>query len=172
MISGPIFAFMVGSTRRSHQVNSQFAQQKSLKIPPKLLDRSGKPHTRSKVRCDGGLKGIAWFLGQTLLAKGDVTTAGIEYQRCGTSATELEDDLAMTWSDLGTARVHVREGHAACAAQLFGAAEASLEQIGSPLPPVDRRWYEVEAASLRSALGENAHPALAAWPQSHYGPGG
>ena len=60
----------------------------------------------------------------------------------------------MTWSDLGTARVHVREGHAACAAQLFGAAEASLEQIGSPLPPVDRRWYEVEVASLRSALGE------------------
>ena len=70
MISGPIFAFMVGSTRRSHQVNSQFAQQKSLKIPPKLLTDPVSLTLARKYDATWFEGNLASFLGQTLLAKG------------------------------------------------------------------------------------------------------
>jgi predicted ATPase/DNA-binding CsgD family transcriptional regulator len=40
------------------------------------------------------------------------------------------------------------------AAQLWGAAEASREAMGAPLPPVDRVTYEERVAAARSAIGK------------------
>ena len=49
------------------------------------------------------------------------------------------------------------EGDAQRAARLFGAAAAVREAIGSPLPPVDRPWYEREVDATREALGEKGY---------------
>jgi predicted ATPase len=48
-----------------------------------------------------------------------------------------------------------------CAAQLFGAAEALMEEAGVPLSPADRADWERHVAALRERLGELAFAA--AW---------
>jgi ATP/maltotriose-dependent transcriptional regulator MalT len=61
----------------------------------------------------------------------------------------------------GLAGVVATRGELACAAKLWGAAEALREAIGAPIPPVDRAEYERIVAAARSHLGEKAFAA--AW---------
>ncbi len=49
------------------------------------------------------------------------------------------------------------------AAQLWGAAEASREVMGAPLPPVERATYEERVAAARSAIGKRIFSAY--WAQ-------
>jgi hypothetical protein len=48
------------------------------------------------------------------------------------------------------------------AAQLSGAAEALCEQLGAPVSPVDRLWYDPAITHARAAIGEEAFVAARA----------
>lgn len=55
------------------------------------------------------------------------------------------------------------QGNHVWAAHLWGAAEALREAIGTPLPPVDRAFYDRAVASSRTQLGVQAFAV--AWAQ-------
>jgi non-specific serine/threonine protein kinase len=61
----------------------------------------------------------------------------------------------------GLAGIAAAQGQAAQAAQLFGAADALREVIGTPLSPVGRAECEPGLAAARAALGERTFAA--AW---------
>src|SRR5260370_40956705 len=51
------------------------------------------------------------------------------------------------------AKVVVLQGARVWAARLFGAAEVLREEMGAPLPAVERSEYEKQVAAVRVALG-------------------
>jgi predicted ATPase/class 3 adenylate cyclase/DNA-binding CsgD family transcriptional regulator len=65
------------------------------------------------------------------------------------------------WSLEELASVVVAQGEPTWAAQLWGAAEALRESLGTPMPPVMRADYERSVAAARAQLGEQAFAA--AW---------
>ena len=54
----------------------------------------------------------------------------------------------------GLAAVAGGQGQAARAARLAGAAAALREELGAPVAPGDRSWYEPAIAHARAALGD------------------
>src|SRR5207248_2433405 len=80
------------------------------------------------------------------------------------AATQGAESLALLWQagarrDVAPAlellaAVASRQGRAAAAARLCGAAEALREAIGLRLPPADRRRCAAELDRLRATLGE------------------
>src|SRR5215207_7253833 len=76
---------------------------------------------------------------------------------------ELRDKVGTSYALLGSAVVATSEEQPACAARLWGAAEALREVIGLPLTPFARAMcrYESHLAAARSQLDEEAWEA--AW---------
>jgi hypothetical protein len=62
--------------------------------------------------------------------------------------------IAEALEELGA--VSAVQGDGVQAAMLFGTAHALREQIGAPLPPVDRAAYDSVVAACRAQLGETA----------------
>jgi hypothetical protein len=60
------------------------------------------------------------------------------------------------------------QGERALAARLLGAADATREARGMPLPPPDRAVYDRTMAAIRGALGEEAWAA--AWAEGRATP--
>jgi hypothetical protein len=56
----------------------------------------------------------------------------------------------------GLAKVARMQGRPERAARLFGAAQALREQLGTPLPPVERADYDRNLAAVRAALDDDA----------------
>lgn len=65
----------------------------------------------------------------------------------------------------GLARVAAGQGRLDRVARLCGTAAALREEIGVPLPPVDRAEHERIVIAARVALGEDAFAA--AWTEGH-----
>jgi predicted ATPase/class 3 adenylate cyclase/DNA-binding CsgD family transcriptional regulator len=78
-------------------------------------------------------------------------------------ALELGDKLTIIPGLEGLAAAVAAQGHHAWAARLWGAAEALREEIGAPLPPVERVPYHQAVTSSRTQLGERAFAT--AWAQ-------
>jgi hypothetical protein len=57
---------------------------------------------------------------------------------------------------MGVALVAFTKGQTARAVQLFGAADALREKIGTPLPPSQQPLYDDLLRSMRAELGESA----------------
>ena len=110
----------------------------------------------------GGQPGTAQALSalaKVVASQGDRATAHLFYQESlayGKSAR-----LTIAPSLEGLANVAAAQGELAWAAQLWGAAEALREALGTPLPPVERVSYERAVAVARHQLGDRFFTA--AW---------
>jgi predicted ATPase/class 3 adenylate cyclase/DNA-binding CsgD family transcriptional regulator len=100
-------------------------------------------------------------LAQVEASQGDLAAARTLYEKSLTIAREWNyKDLLPSCLE-GLADVVGVQGEPAWAAQLWGAAEALREGMGTPMLPVSRATYERAVAAARTRLGEKAFAA--AW---------
>ncbi|MCL6650503.1 MAG: tetratricopeptide repeat protein, partial [Chloroflexi bacterium] len=113
-------------------------------------------------------------IGMALIRLGRIAAQEASYGEARALLSEWASDVPLLqarsrgWHRLTTtealeafADLAAREGSAARAARLSGAAEAIRESVGSPLPPGERPLYEAHLDALRAALGKRAFAA--AW---------
>jgi ATP/maltotriose-dependent transcriptional regulator MalT len=96
------------------------------------------------------------LLGKVNVVQGDYTAARALYEESLASPFGVN-----LWSLEELASVVAVQGDPTWAAQLWGAAEALRESLGTPMPPVDRPDYERSVAATRAQLGMEAF--VAAW---------
>ena len=101
--------------------------------------------------------GLIHNMGYVRLGEGDAPLAAAlflvaadAYQRVGTDARGVAECL------VGLAAVAVQVDEAELGGQLMGAAEATLEAVGSSLSPSNRADYERTRAALGAALDADA----------------
>ncbi len=94
------------------------------------------------------------FKGRVAYHLADWARARAAYQ----ASLRLQRDVGRKWEIAacleGLAGVADGQDESARAARLWGAAEGLREQMGAPVPPVDRVHYEAAVAHTRMALGE------------------
>lgn len=95
-------------------------------------------------------------LGPVWLAQGERERAISALRESARLWQNLEDRHGNIWNLERFAEIAVAQGQAARAAQLWGAAEALREQMGVPLPPVERDRYAQPLAAAREQLPETA----------------
>lgn len=111
------------------------------------------------ARKSGNQWSIAWGLhirGRIEAQRGDLTAARSWYQQSLALTLELGDKFVTPVNLEGLAGVLVAQGELTWAVQLWGAAEALREAMGTSVPPVDRVGYERVVATARVQLGEQA----------------
>jgi predicted ATPase/DNA-binding CsgD family transcriptional regulator len=96
------------------------------------------------------------LLGKVNVVQGDYTAARALYEENMASPFGVHP-----WSLEELASVVAAQGEPTWAAQLWGAAEALRDSLGTPMPPVDRADYERSVAAARTQLGKKAF--VGAW---------
>ncbi len=96
------------------------------------------------------------LLGKVHVVQGDYKAARALFEESMASPFGVHP-----WSLEELASVVAAQGEPTWAAQLWGAAEALRESLGTPMPPVDRADYERSVAVARAQLGKKAF--VAAW---------
>jgi DNA-binding CsgD family transcriptional regulator/tetratricopeptide (TPR) repeat protein len=106
-------------------------------------------------------------LGDVAAMQQDWARARLLYEESLAEAQEAGDKLETASCLERVAGVLVAGGASLAnvlwAAQLWGAAEASRERMGAPLPPVERATYEERVAAARNAIGKRIFSAY--WAQ-------
>ncbi|MDC0677371.1 protein kinase domain-containing protein [Sorangium atrum] len=107
-------------------------------------------------------EGIAWtsnILGLIAIERGDLALA----ERRLRASLRLHRELGDLWRSASVlealARAAVRAGKAERGARLLGGAAALREDIGTPVPPIERPALTECAAAARAALGGAVHEA-------------
>ena len=95
-------------------------------------------------------------LGNVACEQGDFAAARALHEEGLAIDRELVDRWGTAFALEGLAAVVAALGISARAARLWGAAERLREEIGSPLPPNDRRRYVRRVAATRATLGDDA----------------
>jgi ATP/maltotriose-dependent transcriptional regulator MalT len=103
------------------------------------------------------------LLGRVEALAGDYAAARACHEESLAIAREMGGKLSIGFSLEGLADVVAVQGDPVWAAQLWGAAEALREAMGTPIPPVYRADYDRSVAAARTRLGEKAFAA--AWAQ-------
>jgi predicted ATPase/class 3 adenylate cyclase/DNA-binding CsgD family transcriptional regulator len=104
-----------------------------------------------------------YALAQVAAVSGDAARSRALYEQGAVLARESGDKGTIPAGLEGLAAAVAAQGNHAWAAQLWGAAEALRETLGTPLPPVDRASYHGAVAAARTQLGEQAFAV--AWAQ-------
>jgi predicted ATPase/class 3 adenylate cyclase/DNA-binding CsgD family transcriptional regulator len=97
-----------------------------------------------------------YALAQVATIQGDNARSQALYEQGLVVARKSGDKQMINSGMEGLAVAVAAQGDHAWAAQLWGAAEALREAIGTPLPPVERAPYHSAVASSRTKLGEQA----------------
>ena len=95
------------------------------------------------------------LLGKVNFVQGDYTSARALYEESMTFPGRVNAGSLEELADVVAA-----QGEPTWAAQLWGAAEALRESLGTPMPPVMRANYERSVATVRNQLGEKAFVAI------------
>jgi tetratricopeptide (TPR) repeat protein len=98
-------------------------------------------------------------LGHVDLAAGDIEPARSWYTQALTGARKTGDQSIVATAILGFALCETASGHDEDAAVLHGAADASLEQVGEVLEPVEGGLRERDHERLRASMGDAAFEA-------------
>ena len=109
----------------------------------------------------GGITRTRRFQGKAALQQRDWARAHAAFQE----SLRLQQGVGRQWEIaaclIGLAAVADGQNQAERAAQLSGAAEALREQMGAPVSPVDRSWYDAAITHARAAIGDAGFAA--AW---------
>jgi tetratricopeptide (TPR) repeat protein len=92
-------------------------------------------------------------LGQAAQAQGDAAQATALYEECLSTYHTLQIRHGVAPCLEGWAKLLLAQGNAEQAATLLGAAAALREEIGAPLPPIERAAYDRLLADTRLTLG-------------------
>ena len=103
------------------------------------------------------------LLGKVKVRQGDFASARGLYEESLRIAIGVGGKVSIPTYLEGLAGVVAIQGEIVWAAQLWGAAEALRDAMGTPIPPIDRTDYEHAVVSARDQLGEKAFAA--AWSQ-------
>jgi non-specific serine/threonine protein kinase len=95
-----------------------------------------------------------WALARATAGQGDTAQAQALFLACAVRFGELGDRFFVSWCLDGLAGIALAWGQPRAAAQLLGAAQATLEAIGAARLAVGRGAYERSLAAARDALGE------------------
>jgi predicted ATPase/DNA-binding SARP family transcriptional activator/Tfp pilus assembly protein PilF len=120
---------------------------------------------RRELRDRRGIAGSLHNLGNIAYEAGDYALARSLHEESLAMRRELGDRRGIASSLEAFASLAVREDQAERSAQLWGAAEALRETIGSTLPPREREQQAHEAEAVRKTLGEATYTA--AWEEGH-----
>jgi predicted ATPase/class 3 adenylate cyclase/DNA-binding CsgD family transcriptional regulator len=101
------------------------------------------------------------LLGKVATIQGDYVTARALYEESLAIAREGGFKWHIALSLEGLAGVVAAQRNPTWAARLWGAAESLRDALGSPIPPVERAFYERSFAATRTQLGEKIFAA--AW---------
>jgi ATP/maltotriose-dependent transcriptional regulator MalT len=93
-------------------------------------------------------------LGRVALDQGDPDRAAALFRESLKLSWEPENEIGITLSLVGLARVAGELGQPARATQLLGAAEAIRESIGRSLTPVEHTVFERYEATIRAQLDD------------------
>jgi tetratricopeptide (TPR) repeat protein len=99
-------------------------------------------------------------LGFALCGLDDLEQAMSRFTEALTLQTTLTEKRIAQYSLMGTALVAFTKGQTARAVQLFGAADALREKIGTPLPPSQQPLYDALVKSMRAELRESTFEAV------------
>jgi ATP/maltotriose-dependent transcriptional regulator MalT len=97
-----------------------------------------------------------YALAQVVEAAGDSARSRALYEQGVVLACESGDKVTIPAGLEGVAAAVATQENLVWAAQLWGAAEALRETLGTPLPAVDRAPYQRAVAAARTQLGEQA----------------
>jgi predicted ATPase/DNA-binding winged helix-turn-helix (wHTH) protein len=104
-----------------------------------------------------------WLIGWTLGRLGAVAYAEMDYsgarelfKEALTMLCELHDQWGLASALEGLAPVALALAGPRPAARIWGGAERLREEVSAAMPPTDRQPYEVQVASARAALGDDA----------------
>jgi predicted ATPase/DNA-binding SARP family transcriptional activator len=98
-------------------------------------------------------------LGLLAEQRGDAATALARHRESFAIALGVNDGRAQALALEGLAAAAALAGRAGDAASLLGAAAATREAVGAPLPAAERADVERASAAARSALGQSAYAA-------------
>jgi ATP/maltotriose-dependent transcriptional regulator MalT len=103
-----------------------------------------------------GAAKMVTVLGDVSLGRGDHEQARTLYHQALTTLKDLEDKWWAAWCLEGMAGLAAGQDQPERAAQLFGAAEALREAIGTPRPPAFLAHYERNLVAARVKLDETS----------------
>ncbi len=104
---------------------------------------------------------VATNLGLVASRQGDYRAARTLYEQSIADFTALGDRWGMAWSLEGLATVAWGLADPPRAARIWGAAQRIRGEIGCPLPPSERPYYDRDVAAARAAMGSGDFDA--AW---------
>ncbi len=100
--------------------------------------------------------GSLHWLGCMDLAEGDVTGAEARHKESLALFRELGDRWGLSHCFAGYASLAAHKGDLPRAVTLWSVADALRDQIGSPLPPVERAQRNLDLAEAKERLGDDA----------------
>ncbi|MGH2343905.1 MAG: ATP-binding protein [Chloroflexota bacterium] len=115
---------------------------------------------RRELGDKGGIAGGLADLGAVSIAQGDYGRAAGLLEESLELCLDLGDKQTIAGCLESTAALALAEQAPRRAAELFGAAEALREHIGSPLPPPNRAEYERNMAAVSATLGTDVADAI------------
>jgi predicted ATPase/class 3 adenylate cyclase len=111
---------------------------------------------RRELENRGGIAISLNNLGTVTFEQGEFASARAMHEESLAIMRELGDRRAIAFSLDELAAVFAAFGNSLHAARVWGAAERLREEIGSPLPPIDRPRYDRRVAVARAGLGDDA----------------
>ena len=111
---------------------------------------------RRALKNRGGIGRSLHNLGIVAFERGEFGAARALHDESLAIMQEIGDTKGIAYSLEELAAVVAAFGNSQRAARVFGAAERLREEIGSPLPPIDRPRYDRRVAAARAALGDDA----------------
>jgi predicted ATPase len=158
----------------SEESNSFWERAYSLALLGQLTLQQGEPaqaqvlfeESKSllkQVGDAGGMSEAMMGLASVATRQGNFVAASDLYQEIFSILERIQDQELLPPCLEGLATVVAEQGELVWAAQLWGAAEAQREAIGTPIPPVYRLDYERVVAKARAQAGDGAFAR--AWDQ-------
>jgi Tfp pilus assembly protein PilF len=96
-------------------------------------------------------------LGSIALEQNNLELARAYFEQSLKINYEISARMMLAYNLSGMAQVLNGEGQAFSAAQVQGATNKLLEEMGAPLEPYEQSLYEKTASALKQALGEGAY---------------
>jgi predicted ATPase/tRNA A-37 threonylcarbamoyl transferase component Bud32 len=132
--------------RRRHPDRAATLMEESLAIRRETSDKWGVAQS-------------LWGLGKTACLRGDLDRGAELLRESLALRREMGDRAGIVACLEGLGTVSCRFRQFDRAAKLFGSAEAQREGLGAPLPPSGRAEHELQVATVRKELGEEAFAA-------------
>ena len=102
-------------------------------------------------------------LGRAALLQGDADEAQLSFEDSLRLKQALSDREGIAWNLEGLAAVAAAQGNGSRAARLFGAAASLRDEIGVPVAPQDKGFYQANLEAAKNLLAPEAWQA--AWEQ-------